>query len=90
MSRACFVTGIIIFMSLSSFGWALSGSGSSGDPYIIANRTDFDAFCADSAYWASGVCTRLDADIDLTGTTYTNSPIAPDTIDGPGFFDGPP
>jgi hypothetical protein len=90
MSRAGFVAKIVFFMSLSSFGWALSGSGSSGDPYVIANRTDFDAFCADSAYWALGVCTRLDADIDLTGTTYTNSPIAPDTIDGPGFFDGPP
>ncbi|HPY78341.1 MAG TPA: hypothetical protein PLQ45_10880, partial [Anaerohalosphaeraceae bacterium] len=71
-----------------SVTWALSGSGTSGDPYTIASRADFDEFCANSAYWLSGVCTRLDVDINLAGTVYEQSPIAPDTDPEAFGFDG--
>ncbi len=86
MFNACrgLVVWVLCFVA-SSAALGLSGSGTSGDPYVIGNRTDFDEFCATSAYWGVGVCTRLDADIDLTGTTYAQSPIAPDTTTASGF-----
>lgn len=74
----------------------LSGGGTAGDPHVIANFADFQTF-ADSAnaetYWAEGVHTRLDADIDLNPAlagrqTYTTAPIAPDTNADSGYFNG--
>lgn len=79
---------VMCCLILSSLSFALSGSGTSGDPYVIANRSDFDAFCDNSAYWAVGTYTRLDVDVDLTGTTYTQSPISPDTVHNGNTFNG--
>lgn len=67
----------------------LSGLGIESDPYRIEDRADFDVFCFYTNYWADGVHTRLDSDIDLAGTIYTNSPIAPDIGDLPFQFQGP-
>ncbi len=61
--------------------------GSSHDPYLIRNLSDFDDF-ADSAhavkYWSSGVHTRLMADIDLSSRTYSRAVIEQYA----GVFDG--
>ena len=73
---ACLIT--IAFYSTC---FAFSGSGTAGDPYIIASVADFDVFAnpANAAtYWASGVHTKLACDIDLPGT-YATAVIAPDT-----------
>jgi len=71
----------LITIAFYSTGFALSGSGTSGDPYVITSVADFDVFAnpANAAtYWASGVHTKLACDIDLPGT-YATAVIAPDT-----------
>jgi len=77
-------------------GGALPGAGTEADPYRIEDRADFDAFCGNSNYWDD--CTRLDTDLDLSGTVYDRAPIAPDMTSGvispflgtpfTGVFDG--
>jgi hypothetical protein len=60
----------------------LSGDGSAGNPYLIQSRADFDVFAnpANAAtYWADGVYTKLMCDPNLSGTTYTQAVVAPDT-----------
>jgi hypothetical protein len=64
----------------------LSGSGSSDEPWTIDSVAAFSLFCGDTTYWSGHV--RLDADLDLDGTTYTNAPIAPDTTPATGVYDG--
>lgn len=68
---------------------AITGTGTSANPYQIQNLTDFQSFCANSSYWGSGKYTKLMADIDLTGITYTQAPIAPDTS-AADWFQGSP
>jgi len=66
----------------------LSGGGTEANPYLIQSRTDFDEFAnpANSTiYWASGVYTKLMCDPNLSGTTYTQAVIAPDTNTSSGF-----
>ncbi len=89
VTKKCFIASVLFCLIISSLSFALSGSGSVNDPYVIATRADFDAFRANSAYWGRNVCSRLDTDIDLTGTTYDQSPIAPDTLPEAFGFDGP-
>ncbi len=71
------------------FAWqyALTGSGTAADPYLIANMDDFTIFCNNSGYWLSGIYARLECDLDLGGITYTQAPIAGDT-DTDAVFDG--
>ncbi|MBI9019216.1 MAG: hypothetical protein JEZ07_18345 [Phycisphaerae bacterium] len=80
----------MIFFFADSVSYALSGSGSEIDPYIIANRADFDEFRSNEAYWALGVHTRLDADIDLRNTIYAQAPIAPDLVHNSFNYNGTP
>ncbi|MBN1125669.1 MAG: hypothetical protein JXA82_11720 [Sedimentisphaerales bacterium] len=76
----------------------LPGSGTEADPYLIEDFDDFEVFAdsVDSAtYWAGGVYTRLECDIDLDPAldarqTYTNAVIASDTPDTSENFDGVP
>jgi len=76
------------------------GNGSEVTPYLIEDDADFLVF-ADTAnaatYWATGVYTRLDTDLDLSGESYDTAIIAPDTAHGNqshdsdkylGHFDG--
>ena len=60
----------------------LSGGGTQTNPYLIQSRADFDEFAnpANSAiYWTTYVYTKLMCDPNLSGTTYTQAVIAPDT-----------
>ena len=59
----------------------LSGDGSESNPYLIEDYSDFQEFISDPSYWAEGVYTRLEADIDLDPAlpnreTYSQAPIA--------------
>ena len=66
-----------------------SQNGSTDFPYLIEDFNDFQAFCADPNYWASGVYTRLDCDLDFSiAGTYTRAPIAGDTDNTNHSFDG--
>ncbi|AQT67395.1 GLUG domain protein [Anaerohalosphaera lusitana] len=69
------VVAVVFTTSVNAFP-ALPGSGTAADPWRIESRADFDEFAADSSYWAGH--TRLETDIDLAGTVYTQAVIAPD------------
>jgi hypothetical protein len=69
----------------------LSGGGTSANPYLIQSRADFDTFAnpANAAtYWSSGKYTKLMCNLNLSGTTYTQAPIAGSWESFAGFFDG--
>jgi hypothetical protein len=76
---------LLLVLGLSAAVWAVNGDmgvgtepltdGSAAFPWLIEDLTDFDAFAGNSAYWAAGVHTQLMTDIDLSGRTYTASPV---------------
>lgn len=81
---------LMLVLALSGMTWAIGGNmgngdGSEGNPYLIEDVNDFDAFAGNSAYWADGVHTKLKTDIDLSGRIYTTAVISPDTNTGSGF-----
>ena len=58
----------IISSTLFAAGGDMGGAGRDGSadyPYLIEDFDDFQVFCSDPNYWASGVCTELDCDLDL-------------------------
>ena len=75
----------------------LSGSGTEADPFLIEDFDDLQVFSninVASIYWASGVYTRLDCDLDLNPNLpgrniYTTAIIASDNNPA-GGFDGVP
>ncbi|MCK4886548.1 MAG: hypothetical protein KAS96_04110 [Planctomycetes bacterium] len=78
---AVFVLLVLAVFSVNVY--AISGSGTENDPWLIESLPDFNDFVADANYWAD--YTRLDVDLDLAGITYTTSPISPDTSSTTGF-----
>lgn len=62
--------------------YGLSGTGTSGDPYLIGSMDDFNEFRSSSSYWSGHV--RLDCELDFTGTTFYSSGV--DYFSG--VFDG--
>ena len=71
-------------LCISSNLWAYSGgTGDPNTPYQIANVADFQQLTIDDPNWNMSFI--LTADIDLTGLTFTQAPIAPDTSTSPGF-----
>ena len=67
------------------------GMGTTANPYKIANVVDFQQLCAKPTDWGKSFI--LTADINLTGLTFTQAPIAPDTSTSldtqfTGTFDG--
>jgi len=90
----CFVSNV--FASGGDMGGA-GRDGSVDRPWLIEDFLDFQAFCGDPNYWAEGVCTELECDLDLDPNLpgreiYTTAPIAGDPIpggpDGGYGFDG--
>ena len=76
-------------------GGVLPGIGIEGDPYLIEDLDDFNAFCGDSSKWCEGVYTKLEADIDLASKEYEDALIGThrgymeyDGIPYSGVFDG--
>lgn len=61
---------------------SLTGSGTSESPYLITSADDWDVFAGNNAYWASGVCVRLDANITVSNMVGTSSPKYQGTFDG--------
>ena len=64
------------------------GDGSIGNPYQIASVADFNELTVHPADWSKHFI--LTADIDLSGTVLSNSPIAPDRDTLCGGFQGVP
>lgn len=68
---------LALVLALSAVSWAVNGDmgngdGSEGNPYLIEDLADFQAFADPNnaaTYWAGGVHTKLMTDIDLSGKT---------------------
>lgn len=79
----------LLFM-LPKQAWALSGSGTSADPYLIATADDWNSFASKVNGGSTGICAKLTADINLgEGTTEgmvgkTSSYSFSGTFDGQG------
>ena len=111
MGRFSLLTLLAIINTLTLTAFAINGdlgvskgaNGSEGQPWLIEDFADFQAFCDDEAKWAAGQYTRLEVDIDLNPDlpnrkTYSTAAIGADpnntnkiTFDGiyyAGIFDG--
>ncbi len=75
---------VMLLFAFNSTVFALTGSGDPNDPYLIEDLADFDEFAGNTAYWGSGVYTRLECDPNLSGSVYAQAPIP--TFNG--NFDG--
>ncbi len=76
-------------MTLRKIPYALPGSGTAADPFVIATADDWDTFAAsmlDNKYNYLGTYVALDADIDFTGRTYHR--IGSPALSFEGNFDG--
>ena len=87
-------TFLVLLTCVYSFaaGDVLRGDGSSQNPYLIGNLTDFNVFADPgnaSTYWASGVHVELTNSISLSGRSYSSAVIAPDTNAATITHDGP-
>ncbi|MHC4641434.1 MAG: GLUG motif-containing protein [Planctomycetota bacterium] len=78
----CLVVGSL-FVSTT---FALDGSGTEGDPWLIKSLEDFNDFAADANYWAG--FTRLETDVNLAGMVYDRTVIAWDVNNANNDFDG--
>ena len=81
------VLALLIF-ALSNSAFALTGEGTETSPYLINNLGNFDEFASNSFYWGTGVHTKLNTDINLSGRTYNKAVIAYDINGSNGIFDG--
>ena len=88
MKRSLFVIIVIAVISISAQAKYSGGSGTSGNPYQIANATDLLAMGADANDYGKNFV--LTADIDLSGAgTFIAAIIAPDMDNSTSAFDGP-
>ena len=71
-------------MNVGAWGQFSGGSGTVGDPYLIATATDLQTLSADPNDWGDHF--RMTGDLDLTGVSLT--PIGNDTVRFMGTLDG--
>lgn len=91
---------LLVIITLTTNAFATNGDmgaatdplidGSDTHPYLIEDITDFNTFSNDPNYWAVGIHTRLDTDIDLAGEVYERAVISPDSNPHNFDFDGVP
>ncbi len=92
--------GIVLVLVCGEAAWAIGGNmgnglGTADSPYLIEDFADFQTFAAHAAtYWAAGVHSRLETDLDLDPALpgrqiYTSAAIAPDTDPADWGFQGP-
>ncbi len=69
----------LVYAVDGDLGASKGANGSETAPWLIEDFSDFQAFCADTDYWTSGVYAQLKCDIDLSyAGTYSQAPIAGD------------
>jgi len=71
---------------------AIDGLGTQANPYKISSLADFDRFADPNLaaiYWADGVYTQLENDLNLIGRTSTHALIAPDISSDTDFQGNP-
>ena len=78
---------VLFFMLIGSLFGAITGAGSSADPYLITTAADWATFAGDSAtYWGSGVYVQLAGNIDFSGGNI--APCDAASANYAGDFDG--
>jgi hypothetical protein len=82
------VIAALFIVSFTTYAYSAysGGSGTADDPYQIANVTDFQQLSATPTDWGKSFI--LTANINLTGLTFTQAPIAPDTDSATEYFQG--
>ncbi len=84
---------VLLFCGINNL-WAMDGAGTQAEPYLIQSMADFNEFSGNSDYWAEGVYTRLETDVNLAGAgdnpdgSFSTAVIAPDTNNASYSFDG--
>ena len=65
---------------------ALDGAGTKDDPYIISNANDWVTVLSNARpyYYLNNKFIKLNADIDLSGTTWDSKTLSGSTLDGNG------
>ena len=62
--RLSLSTALLILMLLTTTtAWAITGSGTSTDPYVISSVSDWNTAAQDSRYYTGGVYVALDKQI---------------------------
>ena len=85
--KRCNYAVIVLLFCCSSLVFAYSGGdGTAGNPYQISNVADFQLLSATPTDW--GKSFTLTANINLSGLTFTQAPIAPDTYNIGSDFQG--
>ena len=74
---------MVLIIFCCSSAWALDGSGTEGDPWLIQSLADFNDFASDANYWTG--FTRLETDVNLAGRIYDRAVITPDVNNEGGF-----
>ena len=87
MLKRSFFICIFLMSSIPAYSQYGGGTGEPNTPYQIADVNDFQTLCATPTDWNKFFI--LTADVDLTGLTFTQSPIAPDTRTD-DYFQGTP
>ena len=59
---------VVIGLVCSGIVFALTGSGTEGDPWRITSLADFDEFAGDPNYWDDYA--RLETDVNLAGRVF--------------------
>jgi hypothetical protein len=78
----------VTFLMLVGLGWgAITGSGTSGDPYLITTTADWTTFAGDSVtYWGVGIYAKLNGNLDFSDGTIAPCDAASGNYEG--TFDG--
>lgn len=88
------LTLIAIAMSVAPISGAsavpcsLSGSGVSGDPYLITNDNDLECLLNTASYWTSTTYLRQTTNVDMTGQVWSSGIAAGASFDGKYDGDG--
>ena len=59
---------------------SLGGRGSEREPFRIENVEDFEKYTENKLYCHENIYTLVTCDLDLTGKTFVNSPVAPQFV----------
>jgi len=86
MNRRFLIVGILF--SITSASFALTGSGTQDDPYLITSWIDFDEFANNTAYYDDYI--KMQCNLDLYTRTYPSAVISPDTDPCTWSYQGSP
>lgn len=93
LKRSILLTALVVLGVNMAQAQTLEGAGTVDNPYLINSAAEWNTFAGNSAYWASGVYVRLDANIPTAaeiadGTTGISTMVGTSSNKYSGIFDG--